>query len=316
MDKTTTLYVVVPCYREEEVLPTTRKVLCDLLDSLVENNDIGQDSRVLFVDDGSTDNTWAMLEAYAHQYERVAAVKLAGNVGHQNALLAGLTVAAEHADAIVSIDADLQDDEQAIKQMLEHYHQGCDIVYGVRDSRATDTWFKRTTAQGFYKIMNYFGVKTIYNHADYRLMSQRAVKQLLCYGERNVFLRGIVTLVGYKTAKVYYDRKERMAGESKYPLSKMLSFAADGITSFSIKPVRFVLLLGLFFILTALCILGYVIWSIFRGNIASGWASIMLSVWFVGGCILTALGVVGEYIGKIYIEVKKRPRFNIEKIEF
>lgn len=315
MEPTTpTLFIVVPCYCEQEVLPLTHQTLTQLLEQLIAAGKITPESKTLFVDDGSNDNTWTLLEDYARNGEHVSAVKLAGNVGHQNALLAGLEVAVEQADAIVTIDADLQDDEQAITTMLDHYADGCDIVYGVRRSRATDTWFKRTTAQSFYRMMNRAGAKTIYNHADYRLLSRRAVRQLLSYGERNMFLRGVVTLLGYKTAQVPYDRKERVAGVSKYPLGKMMAFAADGITSFSIKPVRFVLTLGLVFIFAALCILVYVLWSFFAGKSASGWASIMLSIWLVGGCILTGLGIVGEYIGKIYIEVKNRPRYNIEKI--
>ena len=240
-------------------------------------------------------------------------MKLAGNVGHQNALVAGMTVARERADIIVTIDADLQDDVSVIGQMVERYRQGCDIVYGVRRERKTDTWFKRNTALAFYRLMQRLGVKSVYNHADYRLMSRRAVNQLLQYRERNLFLRGIVPLVGYRSEKVYYDRCERLAGESKYPLGKMMSFAVDGITSFSIKPVRMVLTLGVVFTLIALVMLAYVLVAYFGGRTVSGWSSLILSLWFIGGCVLIGLGIVGEYIGKIYIEVKDRPRYNIEQ---
>ena len=241
-------------------------------------------------------------------------MKLAGNSGHQNALMAGLTTAKESSDAIVSIDADLQDDIEVIPQMVERYLSGCDIVYGVRKARKTDTFFKRFTAQTFYRLMHKLGVKTVYNHADFRLMSKRAVEQLCCFRERNLFLRGIVPLIGYKTDCVYYDRSERFAGESKYPLGKMMNFAVDGITSFSVKPVRMIASLGLLFVFISFLILIWVFYSIINNHIAPGWASLMLSVWFVGGCILIGLGVVGEYIGKIYMEVKDRPRYNIETI--
>ena len=243
----------------------------------------------------------------------VVGVKLAGNVGHQNALMAGLTTAKDYADIIVSIDADLQDDVEVIPDMVRQYDNGYDIVYGVRRKRDTDTFFKRTTAQGFYKLMNWLGVKTIYNHADYRLMSQRAVEKLTAFRERNLFLRGMVPLIGYKTTSVYYDRAERFAGESKYPLAKMVNFAIEGITSFSIRPLRLLLYMGMIFILVSLCILCWVLVKFIAGSVVPGWSSLMLSVWFVGGCILVGLGTVGEYIGKIYMEVKDRPRYNIEK---
>ena len=308
------LYVVVPCYDECASLPATHATLMALLDELAGQRRIAAASRVLYVDDGSTDDTWQLVEQYhSERPELVAGVKLAGNVGHQNALLAGLAAAEEHADAVVTIDADLQDDPRAIEQMLEQYEQGCDIVYGVRRSRKSDTWFKRNISQMFYKLMRRLGVSTVYNHADYRLLSRRAVTQLLRYRERNLFLRGIVPTMGYRSASVYYDRRERTAGESKYPLGKMLSFAADGITSFSIRPVRMVLILGLLFLLAALGIFAYVLWRYFTGHTVSGWASLMLSLWFVGGCVLVGLGIVGEYIGKIYLEVKDRPRYNVEK---
>ena len=307
------LYIVVPCYNEQEMLPITTPKLIEQLNALVEAQLIDKESRILYVNDGSIDDTWQLIEQYTQQHPQVCGVKLAGNVGHQNALLAGLEAASERADITISIDADLQDDVAVMRDMVQKYHEGCDIVYGVRRERKTDTWFKRNSALAFYKLMRRLGVKSVYNHADYRLMSRRAVKQLLNYRERNLFLRGIVPLVGYRTDSVFYDRSERLAGESKYPLSKMINFAVNGITSFSIKPVRMVLTLGIIFTLIALGILVYVLIAYFSGRTVSGWASLILSLWFIGGCVLIGLGIVGEYIGKIYIEVKDRPRYNIEK---
>lgn len=309
-----TLAIVVPCYFEQEVLPETTKRLTELLDNLIKEELVSPNSYVLYVNDGSTDQTWSLISQFHELNKYINGVNLAGNVGHQNALLAGLSVAVEHCDIAVTIDADLQDDVNAIREMVIKYQKGNDIVYGVRASRKTDTWFKRTTAQGFYKLMSAMGVKSVYNHADFRLMSKRALEYLLQFRERNIFLRGIVPLVGYKTDKVYFDRAERFAGESKYPLSKMLAFALDGITSFSVKPVHVIIYLGLLFICIALGILAWVVWSMISGHIVQGWASMMLSVWFCSGCLLIGMGVVGEYIGKIYIEVKDRPRYNIEKI--
>lgn len=313
-DGTPTLAIVSPCYNEEEILPTTMQRLAELVKDMVHDNLISAKSRIVFVDDGSHDETWTLISIFSKQHENVCGVKLAANSGHQNALVAGLEAATAFADILISIDADLQDDIMVIPEMVKCYSlEGCDIVYGVRRERKTDTWFKRTTAQAFYKLMHRLGAKTVYNHADFRLMSNRAVRQLLNYGERNLFLRGIVPLIGYKTAQVEYDRIERQAGESKYPLSKMLSFAVDGITSFSIRPVRLVLSMGVIFMLIALLMLIYVLYSYFGGHAVSGWSSMFLSIWFVGGCILIGLGIVGEYIGKIYIEVKRRPRYNIDK---
>ncbi len=310
--KIETLYIVVPCYNETEVLPATTHQLTTLLQRMVEQQLVSAESRILYVDDGSADGTWTLIEQLAAEHPGVCGVKLAGNVGHQNALMAGLETAIEAADLTVTIDADLQDDINVIPDMVARWRDGADIVYGVRRERKTDTWFKRTTALAFYRLMARLGVKSVYNHADYRLMSRRAVAQLMRYRERNLFLRGIVPLVGYRTDSVYYDRSARLAGESKYPLSKMLSFAVDGITSFSIKPVRMVLTLGIIFTLIALAILIYTLVAYFSGRTVSGWASLILSLWFIGGCVLIGLGVVGEYIGKIYIEVKDRPRYNIE----
>lgn len=310
----TILYIVVPCYNEEAVLPETTKRLSDMLDLMVKDGRISSMSKILYVDDGSCDKTWEMIGQYHQRNQYVSGVKLAGNSGHQNALMAGLTTAKEQADIMVSIDADLQDDTNVVCEMVDKYHEGCDIVYGVRKERKTDSFFKRTTALGFYKVMQALGVKSVYNHADFRLMSKRAVKQLCCYRERNLFLRGIVPQIGYRTACVYYDRTERFAGESKYPLGKMLNFAIDGITSFSVKPVRMVFVMGLVFILISFLMLIYVLISYSRHDVVPGWSSLMLSLWFVGGVVLVGLGVVGEYIGKIYMEVKDRPRYNIEQI--
>ncbi len=308
------LAIVVPCYKEELVLHETTSRLTQVLDDLVKDDLIATNSYILYVNDGSTDNTWSIISELHEANKYVNGVNLAGNVGHQNALVAGLSSAVENCDMAISIDADLQDDVNAIREMVVKYYEGCDIVYGVRQSRQTDTWFKRTTALGFYSLMKSMGVKSVYNHADYRLMSQRALRQLLRYRERNLFLRGMVPTIGYKTDCVYYDRAERFAGESKYPLKKMISFAFDGITSFSVKPVHMVLYFGIVFLIVAFSIFCFVMYSLFRGNVVPGWTSLMLSVWFCSGCILLGLGIVGEYVGKIYVEVKDRPRFNIERV--
>lgn len=308
------LAIVVPCYKEELVLHETTSRLTQVLDDLVKDNLVAANSYILYVNDGSTDNTWNIISELHEANKYVNGVNLAGNVGHQNALVAGLSSAVENCDMAISIDADLQDDVNAIREMVVKYYEGCDIVYGVRQSRQTDTWFKRTTALGFYSLMKSMGVKSVYNHADYRLMSQRALRQLLRYRERNLFLRGMVPTIGYKTDSVYYDRAERFAGESKYPLKKMISFAFDGITSFSVKPVHMVLYFGIVFLIVAFSIFCFVMYSLFRGNAVPGWTSLMLSVWFCSGCILLGLGIVGEYVGKIYVEVKDRPRFNIERV--
>lgn len=308
------LAVVVPCYKEEAVVQETNRRLTALINRLAGEGKISSESYVMYVNDGSTDRTWRIITAMHEADRRVRGVNLAANVGHQNALVAGLTVAKTSADIMVTIDADLQDDVDAMERMIDRYREGADIVYGVRSNRKSDTWFKRNSALAFYRLMQAWGVRSVYNHADYRLMSRRAVEQLLLYRERNLFLRGMVPLIGYRTACVYYERAERFAGESKYPLSKMLNFAADGITSFSVKPVRMVLTLGLLFLLVSLGILVYVLVSYFCGHALPGWSSLMLSLWFCSGCVLTGLGIIGEYIGKIYIEVKDRPRFNIESV--
>lgn len=308
------LAIVVPCYNEELVLSETTKRLTEIICKLISEGLISNNSIILYVNDGSSDNTWTIIKEYHHDNRFVCGVNLAGNVGHQKALISGLSVAVKTCDIIVSIDADLQDDVNAIREMILKYNEGCDIVYGVRASRATDTWFKRTTALGFYSLMKFMGVKSVYNHADYRLMSKRALNALLQFRERNLFLRGIVPTIGYKTDTVYYNRAERFAGESKYPLAKMISFAFDGITSFSVKPVHAVLYLGLIFLCIALGIFIWVIYQYILGHVVPGWASLMISVWFCSGCTLTGLGIVGEYIGKVYIEVKERPRFFIESL--
>ena len=309
-EKKPCLAIIVPCYNEAAVLEQTTQHLLAVLDSL--QTDISSESRILYVNDGSIDATWDIIEQLHAGDRRIAGINLAGNSGHQNALMAGLSTAIRFADLTVTIDADLQDDETVIKDMVRLALEGNDIVYGVRSSRTTDTWFKRTTAQAFYRLMARMGVKTVYNHADYRLMSHRAVEALLHYEERNLFLRGLVPLLGYRTAQVEYARKERQAGESKYPLTKMMNLAFDGITSFSMSLVHMVLWLGIIFLLIAIGITVWVVLCIIQGKTILGWSSLILSIWFCSGCVLIGLGIVGEYIGKIYMEVKRRPRYNIK----
>ena len=306
------LYIVVPCFNEQEVLPQSHERLSQLVDEMIEQGSVATESKLLYVDDGSRDDTWEIIERLATHNDRVAGVKLACNSGHQNALMAGLAVAVEHCDITVSIDADLQDDINMIPTMVERYKAGCDIVLGVRRERKSDTWFKRTTAAMFYKLMNLLGVDTVNNHADFRMMSRRAVLALLDYKERNLFIRGVVTTLGYKTDCVYYDRSARIAGESKYSFKKMLNFAIEGTTSFSVKPVRLVMKVGLLFLLVALVMLIYVLCAYFMGRAVSGWPSIVLSIWLVGAFVLIGLGIIGEYVGKIYTEVKNRPRYNVD----
>lgn len=312
MDK---LAIVVPCYNEEEVLKIASEALRGVLNDLIGKGKIAEDSFILFVNDGSKDRTWKLIEEeHAAHPVQVCGVKLAANVGHQFALTAGLLTAKDISDVTVSIDADLQDDVNVIEEMIDKFHGGCDIVYGVRKERKTDTFFKRTTAQAFYKLMGLMGVKTVYNHADFRLMSKRAVEEFSRYKETNLFLRGMMPLIGYQTDSVYYDRKERVAGESKYPLKKMLALAFNGISSFSVKPISLILGLGLFIIFASFLALIYAMISYFTGHVVPGWTSLIISIWFLGGLQLLAIGMVGQYIGKIYIEVKQRPRYNIEKI--
>lgn len=309
----TKLAIIIPCYNEQEVLPTTFQRINSLLCDLMSERKIDFDSFALYVDDGSNDRTWEIIEEKKQSDNYTKGLKLAANSGHQNALLAGLEAVSEIADITVTIDADLQDDERVIEKMIDAYNDGCDIVYGVRSSRKNDSFFKRTTAQGFYKIMNGMGVKTVYNHADFRLMSKRAVKQLLKYDERNIFLRGIVPLIGYKTAMVEYARTRRTAGESKYPLRKMIAFAFEGITSFSAKPITLILGLGFIIVILTLAAMIYALVAHFAGTTVPGWTSLMLSIWFLGGVQLISVGLIGKYVGKIYIESKQRPRYNVEK---
>lgn len=306
------LAIVVPCYNEEEVLQETTSRLSAVLDRLRSARKV-EEAVLLYVDDGSKDRTWELIAAFAASCPYVEGLKLAHNVGHQQALWAGLEWAAHRADAAVSIDADLQDDVEVIPQMVDRYLEGTDVVFGVRRERKTDTFFKRQTALSFYRLMKGLGGNVVYNHADFRLMSRRALQALMAFPERNLFLRGMVASLGFATAVVRYDRKERFAGESKYPLGKMISFALDGITSFSVRPLRYITYLGLLFIVVSLAAIVYGLWSFAKGNAMPGWTSLLVSLWFIGGAILLACGIIGEYVGKIYKEVKRRPRYFIEQ---
>lgn len=305
------IWLVVPCYNEQEVLPETSSQLKVIMQSLINVGKISPQSKIAFVNDGSKDETWNIISDLCSKDNIFVGVDLSKNRGHQNALLAGLMTAKEHADAVISLDADLQDDVNAIEKMIDNYLSGDDIVYGVRSSRKTDTFFKRFTAEGFYKFMSLMGVDIVFNHADYRLMSRRALEALSEFDEVNIFLRGIVPQIGFKTSTVEYERRERFAGESKYPLKKMLSFAFEGITSFSIRPLKIAIALGIFSLVVCLAMVIYCIVSKLSGHAVSGWASIGASVWALGGLQLFMLGVVGEYIGKIYIETKHRPKYII-----
>lgn len=307
------LTVVIPCYNEEEVLPETIKELSQIMTELISSNQINSQSKLLFVDDGSIDKTWSLIQKYSKDNELITGIKFSRNYGHQNALLAGMTTAVQHSDMIITIDADLQDDVNAIYEMVSKYHEGIDVVYGVRNSRETDTAFKRQTALAFYGLMSKLGVDMVPNSADYRLMSKRATEGLLSFKERNLFLRGMVPLVGYPSAKVYYARKERFAGESKYPLKKMIKFALDGITSFSTVPIKLITNLGLLIVFVGICLFIYAIIRKVEGQVEAGWTSLMASMWLIGGIQLVCLSVIGEYIGKIFTEVKQRPRFTIEE---
>lgn len=306
------LTIVVPCYNEQEVLPETVKELGGVLEKLIKDGNVSPKSKILFVNDGSKDKTWELISKYTKEYEYVTGIKFSRNYGHQNALLAGMSVAVECSDMIITIDADLQDDINAIPEMVEKYNEGYDVVYGVRNSRETDTFFKRRTALAFYGLMGKLGVKLVPDSADYRLLSKRATESLLDFKERNLFLRGMVPLVGYDSAKVYYARKERFAGKSKYPLSKMLHFALDGITSFSIAPIHLILYLGVLTVIFSIIMMIYTLVEKINGHIVSGWASLMISIWFLGGVQLISISIIGEYVGKIFSEVKHRPRFVIE----
>lgn len=308
------VYFVIPCYNEEKVLPETVKRLSAKINSMIADGIAAKESRILLVDDGSKDGTWGLISKYSDENELVSGIKLAHNRGHQNALLAGLMTAREYADCVISLDADLQDDIEVLDQFVKKYLEGCDIVYGVRNKRETDTAFKRITAQSFYKFMAMLGVDLVYNHADYRLMSRRALDALSEYKEVNLFLRGLVPLIGYRSDYVYYDRHERFAGESKYPLKKMLAFAIDGITSFSVKPLKMIFNIGA---LVSLVSLVGVIWSLIShcNGGAAGWAVAVWSLWLLGGILLLCMGILGTYIGKIYSEVKARPRYKIEELK-
>lgn len=306
------LCIVVPCYNEEEALGYTNIELTRILHRLIKAGKLNSNSFILYVDDGSTDKTWSVIHDFRAQFDCVFGLKLTRNTGHQNALTAGLITAKDFADMIITIDADLQDDISVIEDMVDKYELGYDIVYGVRNRRDTDTFFKRTSALGFYKLMQAMKINIIYNHADYRLMSKRAVEQFSGYTERNLFLRGIIPLIGYRSAVVTYDRNSRIAGESKYPLSKMLSMAFEGITSFSIQPIRMITSLGLIIVLCSVFAAIYALYSYIIGKVVAGWTSMILSIWFIGGVQLLSIGLIGTYIGKIYIEVKHRPRYNIE----
>lgn len=314
MDKAKILYMVVPCYNEEEVLDETTKQLSEKLHSLIDRKKISEKSRILYVNDGSKDQTWQIICRLHEENTLVSGLNLSRNRGHQNAVLAGLMYVKEHCDVAISMDADLQDDIHAIEEMVDKFNEGKDVVYGVRNSRKTDTFFKKFTAEGFYKIMQWMGVDIVFNHADFRLMSRRVLEQMENYKEVNLFLRGMVPLIGYPSDNVYYARNERFAGESKYPLKKMLSFAFDGITSFSVKPIRLILSLGMIIFLVSLGILAYSVIRYFMGETVLGWSSLMVSIWALGGLQLLAIGIVGEYIGKMYLETKARPRFAIQDI--
>ena len=304
--------IVVPCYNEDAVLAETTSRLLEVMQRVAEKHADLQ-GRIVYVDDGSRDGTWPLIGSLSKQHPQVMGLKLAHNAGHQHALWAGLEWAAAHTDAAISIDADLQDDVNVIPEMIDLFLGGKDIVYGVRRDRPTATWFKRTTALAFYKLMSKLGGDIVYNHADYRLMSRRTLAALMTYGERNLFLRGMVRTLGFPQAMVYYDRGERFAGESKYPLRKMLAFAIDGITSFSVRPLRLISIVGLSFMLVALAVIVYGLVAWLCGRTIQGWTSLLVSLWFIGGAILVALGVIGEYVGKIYAEVKRRPRYFIEE---
>ena len=308
------LYIVVPCYNEEAVLHETARRLRDKLHGLMEQGAISPESRVLFVNDGSGDATWSIIAGLHRADPRFSGVDLSRNRGHQNALLAGLMTARDRADMVISMDADLQDDINAVDAMVDKYYEGCDIVYGVRSAREKDTFFKRFTAEGFYRLMAFLGAETVFNHADYRLMSRRALEGLAQFREVNLFLRGIVPMIGYITGYVSYERGERFAGESKYPLKKMLSFAMEGITSLSTKPIRYITLLGFLVFLVSIAMLIYSVVRWANGATVLGWASVICSVWAIGGLILLSLGIIGEYIGKIYLETKGRPRFLIREV--
>ena len=308
-----TLYIVIPMFNEEEVIDETTKRLRIKVNDLIKKKIISKDSKVLYVNDGSKDKTWEKIMQINKEDKLFTGISLSRNKGHQNALVAGLLTTRNYADVVISMDADLQDDINAIDEMLEKYHNGCDIVYGVRSARKKDTFFKKVTAEGFYKFMKLMGVDIVYNHADYRLTSKRVLDEFSNFKEVNLFLRGIFPLIGFKTDVVYYERAERFAGTSKYPLKKMLNFAWDGITSFSVKPLRFICVLGFLILFISIIIMIYAFIRKVTGNNVEGWTFITISIWFLGGLQMLSLGIVGEYIGKVYNETKQRPRYIIEE---
>lgn len=310
---TNKLYVVLPCYNEQEVLLETAKVLKNKLEILIKKDKISKNSKICFVNDGSTDNTWKIICNLNNENNIFTGINLSSNRGHQNALLAGLISSKNKADMVISMDADLQDDVNAIDDMVDKYLHGADIVYGIRKSRKSDSFLKRISAEAFYKFMNTLGAKTIFNHADFRLMSRRAIEALEQFKEVNLFLRGIVPMIGFQSDYVYYSRKKRELGESKYPLSKMLSLAFNGITSFSIKLIRIISLIGVLSLILSFGMLAYSLYRLITGEVVSGWTSIIVSLWAIGGLVLISIGIVGEYIGKIYMETKQRPRFIIQQ---
>ena len=310
------LCIVIPCYNEAEVLPITVSRVTDKMEALVGSGRIAEDSKIVFVDDGSKYTTWGLIAKYSEENRFVEGLKLSRNRGHQNALLCGLVTVKDMFDAVISMDADLQDDIDAIDKMLDCYEDGCEVVYGVRRSRKKDSFFKKTTALGFYKLLHWMGAETVYNHADYRLLSRKALDALAEFKEVNLFLRGLVPLVGFKSDKVYYDRDKRAAGETKYTLGKMLGLAFEGVTSLSVRPIEIIIRLGSAVLLVGLAVLIYSLVQHFTGNTEAGWTSIIASVWALGGLQLLAIGVIGKYIGKIYLEVKHRPRFILEKNTF
>ena len=310
------LTIVVPCYNEEEVLPETVKELGGVLENMIAERKVADNSKILFVDDGSKDKTWSLIQKFEKEHDYITGIKFSRNFGHQNALVAGLTTAVNYSDMMITIDADLQDDINAIPKMVQKYHEGKDIVYGVRNNRDTDTAFKRKMALAFYDLMKKLGVDMVPNSADYRLMSKRAVETLLQFKERNLFLRGMVPMVGFPSAKVYYARKERFAGESKYPLKKMIKFALDGITSFSTAPIKLIMGLGIGVVFVGIILLIYTLVQHCLGHVVAGWSSMMISLWVLGGVQLICISMIGEYIGKIYSEVKARPRFTIEEDDY
>lgn len=311
--RSNTLYVVIPCYNEEEVLYETAKRLKEKTDTLISKGKIAENSKIIFVNDGSKDCTWEIIQKLHEDDYLYGGINLTCNKGHQNALLAGLMTVKEYADMVISMDADLQDDIDAMDAMIEKYLNGIDIVYGVRSSRAKDTFFKKASAEVFYKTMKYFGADTVFNHADYRLMSRRAIEGLAEFKEVNLFLRGIIPMIGYPSDFVYYERGKRFAGESKYPLGKMISFAVEGITSLSIRPIRLITVMGFLIFIMSIIMTIYSFVRHFMGATIVGWTTLMVSVWAIGGLILLALGIVGEYIGKVYLETKERPRFLVEQ---